>query len=384
MTSNFGGVQTHRSVAIDVTPLAAFRTGIARSIAELLTGLALLDNGPRIVPYAVSTRARRERDQLPDGTRTVPGASSLIKLWSRSDRPRIDHIFGDASVVHATNFLVPPSRLPTVATLHDCSIVRHRSLCSTQVRALEPVIRRAINRGAHLHVPSQFVADETEELFGPDLRAAGRIHVVHWGVPTIPTTMMVPAELARFGAIANGVPYIVAVGTLEPRKNIAHLVAAFGPLAATDPDLHLVVVGADGPARPEIDAARARLAPKLAERVVLTGSVAEPAKGWLIRNARALAYPSVYEGFGFPMLEAMSVGVPVVAARAGSIPEIAGGAATLVEPTDEAAMSAALTSLLNDEVARGEHVQRGLARANQFSWSACAAGVNAIYELLST
>ena len=110
-------------------------------------------------------------------------------------------------MVHATNFLVAPSKIPTLATVHDCSIVRHRSLCSAAVRALEPSLRRAIDRGIHIHVPSQFVANEVEDIFGPGLRAAQRIHVVHWGVPSLAPALRVPAEIARFGSIANGVPY---------------------------------------------------------------------------------------------------------------------------------------------------------------------------------
>ena len=372
-----------RTVAIDVTPLAGNRTGIGRSVAELLNGLALLDDAPTMRPYAISTKARREREQLPGETRFVAGAAALISMWAKRDFPSIDKVFGNAGIVHATNFLIPPTRRPTLATFHDCSIVRHRTLCSPQVRALEPSIRRAIDRGVHLHVPSQFVADETEELFGPGLAIAGRIHVAHWGVPMLPPTLGIPAELARFTAITNGVPYIVAVGTLEPRKNYAHLIAAFGAVARQHGDLHLVIAGADGSSVVEVTAAINRLAQGIRERVVLTGPVAEPTKGWLIRNASALAYPSVYEGFGFPILEAMSVGIPVLAARAGSIPEVAGSAALLFEPTDEQAMSAAINALLDDSAQRARCITAGIVNAQRFSWSECATKINAIYALLA-
>jgi glycosyltransferase involved in cell wall biosynthesis len=376
-------VSAQLEVAIDVTPLAGQRTGIARSVAELLNGLALLDTPPRIHPYAISTRARKEREQLPAGTTILPGAGALVSMWSRSDRPKIDRAFGGASVVHATNFLVPPTKIPVLATLHDGSIVRHRSLCSPAVQALEPILRRAIDRGVHLHVPSEFVAREAEEIFGPGLRSTGRIHVVHWGVPVLAPALGVPSEIAKFGPIANGVPYIVAVGTLEPRKNFAHLVAAFGNVATIDRDVHLVIVGADGSARPEVDQAIARLPPDTAGRVVLTGAVGEPAKGWLVRNARALAYPSVYEGFGFPILEAMSVGVPVLSANTGSIPEISGGACVLVEPTDETAMARALVDLLGDEAHRTKLIELGHAQSLQFSWVRCAEDIAALYQLIA-
>ncbi len=370
------------TVAIDVTPLAGNRTGIARSIIEVMGGLALIDDGPRVQPYAISTRARQERDQLPESTRTIPGAGALVKMWSRRDKPRIDWAFGDANVLYATNYLVPPSRLPTVIAMYDCSMVRHRSLCSPQVQALEPIVRRAIHAGAVLHVPSQFVANECEEIFGPGLRAANRIHVIALGVPSLPPALGVPAELARFGAIANGVPYLLAVGTLEPRKNLAHLVAAFAPVAARHADLRLVLAGADGSARPEIDSAISRLHPDIAARVVLTGPLGEPAKGWLVRNALALAYPSVYEGFGFPMLEAMSVGVPVIAARSGSIPEVAGDAALLVEATNETMLTEAITNCVEDDTIRTSLISKGFQRVTEFSWIECARELHGVFSSL--
>ena len=375
-------MQGQLNVAIDVTPLAAQRTGIARSITELLTGLALLDAPTRVHPYAISSRARRERDHLPEGTTILPGAGAFVSMWSKSDRPRIDRAFGRASVVHATNFLIAPSKIPTLATVHDCSIVRHRTLCSPAVQALEPSLRRAVDRGVHIHVPSQFVANEVEEIFGPGLQAAQRIHIVHWGVPSLAPALGVPSEIARFVPIANGVPYVVAVGTLEPRKNLAHLVAAFGRVADEHHDLHLVIVGNDGPARIEVDAAISRLGAATASRVVITGAVGEPAKGWLVRNARVLAYPSVYEGFGFPILEAMSVGVPVLAGNAGSIPEIAGGAAILVEPTDEASMAKTLGELHADEGRRASLIELGYQQSARFSWAACAHQIRELYQLI--
>ncbi|HEY1737587.1 MAG TPA: glycosyltransferase family 1 protein, partial [Acidimicrobiia bacterium] len=327
------------AVAIDVTPLAGTQTGIGRSVVELLRALALLDDPPVMVPYAISTRARRERAELPEHTTIIPGAKALARMWTGRDRPSIDRALRDARLLHATNYLVPPSRLPTLVTLHDCALVRHASLCTPHVRSLAPVIRRAIDRGAHVQVPSRFVAREAEEIFGPGLDAAGRIHVIPWGAPPLAASPTVPSELARFGRVANGAPFVVALGTLEPRKNLTHLVAAFATVAAENADLHLVLAGPDGPARPEVDDKITRLTPPVRERVVLTGAVSEPAKSWLLRHAAAVAYPSIYEGFGFPVLEAMAAGVPVVAASAGSIPEIAGDAAELVEPTDEDAMA---------------------------------------------
>ncbi len=374
------------TVAIDVTPLAATQTGIGRSVVELLRGLALLDEPPVMVPYAISTRARRERAELPEHTRIVPGASALVRMWTRGDRPNISRVFGAATVLHATNYLVPPSTLPTLVTLHDCALVRHASLCSPRVRALAPVLRRAVARGAHVHVPSHFVGAEAEEIFGPGLQAGGRIHVVPWGVPSLAPVSGIPGELARFGAITNGTPFVVALGTLEPRKNLSHLVAAFGLIARDHPDqrdLRLVLAGPDGAARMEVDAAVERLEPAARERVMLTGPVSEPAKSWLLRHARVVAYPSIYEGFGFPVLEAMLADAPVVAAAAGSIPEVAGNAASLVEPTDEGAIAEAIYTLVVDDARRNELIARGRDRVATFSWTATALAITELYRTMA-
>jgi glycosyltransferase involved in cell wall biosynthesis len=117
--------------------------------------------------------------------------------------------------------------------------------------------------------------------------------------------------------------------------------------------------------------------------VVFTGPVSETAKSWLLHHAMAVAYPSIYEGFGFPVLEAMAAGVPVVAADAGSIPEVAGDAAVLVEPTDEMALARAITELVTDTARRDEFIARGRSRVSEFSWSTTAAAIAGVYASLA-
>lgn len=369
-------------VAIDVTPLVGVRTGIGMAVAEIVAALEALDAAPTLVPYALSLRARGHRDSLPDGTRFVPvPARLLLASWARLDAPRIDRFLGRARVIHATNYLAPPSRLPTVVSVYDCSFVRHAELCTPEVRAFEPALRRAVARGAHVHTTSAFVAAEIDEIFGPGLLASGRLDVVPLGVPPLgPVVCEPPSELAPVVAAGR---YVLAIGALEPRKNLPHLVGAFGALAASHADLRLVLAGPDGPARPDIDVAIDALPPDVRRRVVVTGPVSDAGRRVLLDHATVLAYPSVYEGFGFPVLEAMTAGVPVVAARAGAIPEVAGDAAVLVEATDEAALAAALDSLLADDERRTEYVARGRDRVKRFSWSATAMGLAELYRRLA-
>lgn len=365
-------------VAIDVTPLAGSQTGIAASVAHLLRAFGHLQAGPQLVPYALSLRARSERGSLPAGTRFPPiPARVLLQTWGRAEVPRIDRWLRPARVLHATNYLTPPSALPTIVTVNDCTFVRHPGLCSEEVLALVPIVRRALRRGAWVHVPSAFVRDEVLDVFGADT-AVDRVRVIPWGVPPVAPPTELPAEVA--GVIEAG-PYVLAMGTIEPRKNLAHLVAAFGAVAAAGHDeLRLVLAGPDGPARPDVDAAIARLPAAVAERVVLTGLVSEAGRAALLARARILAYPSIYEGFGFPALEAMSVGVPVVAARAGSIPEVVGDAAELVSATDEAALAEALGRLSVDEARRTEMAARGHDRAQRYSWDTTAHEMAALYR----
>jgi alpha-1,3-rhamnosyl/mannosyltransferase len=263
--------------------------------------------------------------------------------------------------------------------VYDCSFVRYSELCAPEVRVFEPILRRAIRRGVTLHTTSEFVANEIDEIFGPNLRSSGRLFVVRLGVPALgDASRMPPVVSQRVGASK----YVLAIGTLEPRKNLAHLVSAFGALAVSHPHLHLVIAGNDGPARPGIDAAIARLPAPVSERVVLTGPVSDAGRRALLESATVLAYPSIYEGFGLPVLEAMSVGVPVVAARAGAIPEIAGDAALLVESTDEAGLAASITRLIDDDATRADLIERGSRRVRQFSWQDTARGLAECYARL--
>jgi glycosyltransferase involved in cell wall biosynthesis len=368
-------------VAIDVTPLVGVRTGIGNAVAELIASFASLEAAPTLVPYALSLRAREHRAELPSGTRFPPiPARALLASWGRSDTPKLDFWLKPARVLHATNYLAPPSRLPVVVTINDCSFARYPELCTPEVRALTPVVRRSIRRGAVVHVPSAFVAREVDELFGPGLAGSGRLVVVPWGVPPVTTESETPPEIAE---VVGGPPYVLAIGSLEPRKNLPYLVAAFGSIAGSHPDLRLVLAGPDGPARPAVDAAIGELAESIRSRVVITGGVSDAGRVALLAHAHVLAYPSLYEGFGFPVLEAMSIGVPVVAARAGSIPEVAGDAATLVGPTDVRALGDALAALVDDDARRAEQIALGRDQARRYSWLDTAHGLAALYRRLA-
>ena len=367
-------------VAIDVTPFVGVRTGIGHAVVETLEALRRSPQAPGLVPYAIGTSAFAARGSLPLGTRVVPvPTTALLRAWSSLEAPRFDRLLRPANVLHATNFIAPPTRLPTIVTVHDCAFVRFPELVPASVRPFRAVVGRAVARGALVHCTTEAVATEVDELFGPSLREGGRLVVVPYGVPRLGDSGPLPVGVA--GAL-GGRPYVLALGALEPRKNLPRLVRAFEATAPRHGELRLVLAGPDGPDRPAIDAAIDSLDPPMRERVILAGAMNGGARRHLIEGAAVLAYPSLYEGFGFPMLEAMSLGVPVVAGRSGGLPEVAGEAALLVDPTDTTAIGDGLERVLSDSSVRERLVAAGRERAAAFSWEAAAEGLIAAYRRL--
>jgi glycosyltransferase involved in cell wall biosynthesis len=180
-------------------------------------------------------------------------------------------------------------------------------------------------------------------------------------------------------------PYILAINTLDVRKRHEHLVRAFRSAAASNPELQLVIAGADGNATDAVVRSIKALPEELGTRVVVTGRVDDATRAALIRNATVVAYPSADEGFGFPVLEAMSAGVPVVASRVGGLPEIAGDAALLVTVEDDPSeLADALARIVTDDALRAVQIERGRARAAAFSWASHAAGMAALWRRAAT
>jgi glycosyltransferase involved in cell wall biosynthesis len=369
-------------VAFDATALLGARTGVGVVTAEVLTRLAA-EPGVDVVAYAATWRGRGDVPTVtPPGVQVVhrPMAARPLRMaWSHSELPPIEWWTGPVDVVHGPNYVVPPTRgAASLVSVHDLTFVHHPEMCTRDTLGYPSLIRRAIRRGAYLHTGSHHVAAEIRAEFGV---AADRVKVVPYGVDPLPAPT--PSTDAAAGrALAGGSDYVLAVGTVEPRKDLPSLVRAFDELAADRPELRLVIAGPDGWGRQALDAAVAASSHRA--RVTRLGWVDDAARIALLRGARVYAYPSVYEGFGLPPLEAMAAGTPVVTTSAGSLPEVVGDAALVVAPRDVTALADALARVLDDTSLATRLREAGTQRCRAFTWDATAAGLVAVYRQIDS
>ncbi len=351
-------------LAIDATPLIGHRTGIGQFTAGLIDAL---DGQPDLdtVEFAMTWRGRAT------GTHPLP-ARPARAVWRRVDWPPIEWWTGPVDVVHGTNYVVPPTRhAGAIVSVHDLTAVRFPHLCTADTLEYPGLIRRALRRGAQIHCDSRFVADEVIEWSGCD---PAIVHVIYPGIPRIDAQPGSTGHVPPFG----GRPYILTLGTIEPRKDHVTLLEAFTAIARADPDLLLVVAGADGWGQ-SFASMLSSVPEEFLSRIVREAVVDDDRRATLLLHARVLVYPSLYEGFGFPPLEAMSVGIPVVATSAGSLPEVLGGGALLAAVGDAHALAAQVISVVDDTVERGELIERGRIRSASFSWEKCATEMVRLY-----
>jgi glycosyltransferase involved in cell wall biosynthesis len=241
-------------------------------------------------------------------------------------------------------------------------------MCTPTARRYPDLIRRAVASGAWVHTGAGAMAAEIVEHFHVD---PARVRVVPPGLNGAASWGDGPPSIP-----AGGRPYLLGLGTTEPRKGFPDLIEAFGLVAPLHADLELRIAGPAGWAEAEVMAAIEQSAYR--SRIRRLGWVHDGRS--LMAGAAVFAYPSVYEGFGLPPLEAMSLGVPVVATAVGAVPEVVGTAAELVAPGDPAALAGAIDHVLSDPVARARLVEAGRARVTEFSWKKSGDAFEALYR----
>lgn len=338
------------------------------------------DAAGHAIPGGVGGYVRRLLEAFteePHGHEIVPltrGRLPLLPMYALWNYLRLPPVKQRADVVHATNLVVPPARrAKLVSTVHDLGIEVLPEVVPQPWRALYlRGLRRSVAEADVLIAVSQATKDALLDLHAVD----GERVVVTPLAPNVTT------ETARDESVLSRLriaePYVFSVGTVEPRKNHARLVRAFAAIASEVPDHRLVIAGMSGWGQDAVDEAISET--RIGGRVVLAGGVSDSEMASLYAHADAFAFPSLYEGFGIPVVEAMGFGLPTVVGDTPSLVEVGGDAVVASEPTDVDALAAGLRTVLTDGATRERLVAAARRRASEFSWAETARLTVLAYE----
>lgn len=335
---------------------------------DVVTVFAGPDDPPvRFVPSGIDWRQSR----LPTGH--APGRI----VWEQAVAPFAGARAGLDVLFCPLNVVPLVGRIPSVVTVHDLAFLAHpEAFHPSRRRYLTAMTRLSVRKARHVIAVSEHTKADLVHHFGI---AADRITVI----PNAADSRFRPEADQRIideFRHAHDLPerFVLFVGTLEPRKNLRRLIEAVARIATDDPQLKLVIIGATGWLTSDIAPLVTRL--KLADRVIFMGYVDDDDLPRFYQAATVFCYPSLYEGFGLPVLEAMACGTPVVTSNTSSLPELAGDAALLVNPTDVDAIADGLRLLLSDTTRREVLVTAGLQRASTYSWNRTAEATLTVIE----
>lgn len=374
-------------IAIDYSAAVNQGAGVGRLVRNQVLALAEFDqvNDYRLV------YARPNRGSLPqfpmarNFARREVGLRErwLTIMWHRARVPLpADWLSGPVDVYHSPDFVLPPLRHARgILTVHDLAFLMRPECADARLRAyLEEVVPRSVQRADFIIADSENTRNDLVVLLGVQ---PSSIAVVPGGVEErfAPVTDAQQLRQARQHVGVGEAPFVLAIGVIEPRKNLNRLMDAFCALKqrrAVPADLKLVLAGGKGWLYDGIFEHHA--ASPVGPDILLPGYMPDELLPAIYSAAEVFAFPSLYEGFGLPILEAMACGTPVVASRASCLAEVAEGAALLIDPTNVDGLSMSLEQVLTDSVLRARLIERGHQRARKYTWRGAAERLLAVYE----
>lgn len=376
-------------IAIDTTPLLSPKSGIGRYTFELLSALRQLPEKPTIFEhYGIHRRKRKAvvnqmgtSVKYDDGVRMNRRFKMIpndFKQFVKKTLCWIELAAIRPDIFHATNYVAEAFGIPTAVTVCDLAFVRYaETFPADRLQWLEKYLPQSLSSAGKIITISEFTKKELIDLMGI---SQTRIETIHLGVDPSFTPRKendLIDSLQTFNLTPKG--YILSVGTLEPRKNITALLAAYETLPyRVQNNWPLVVVGMRG----WKDHTIAKRIDALVRKGVVRflGYIPDDMLPRIYAGAKLFVFPSLYEGFGLPLLEAMACGVPTLASNRASLPEIGGNAPEYINPEDTEAMADVIQLLLNDTIKYNTHTELGLDRARQFTWQKCAENTYGVYR----
>ncbi|MCX7625461.1 MAG: glycosyltransferase family 4 protein [Candidatus Sumerlaeaceae bacterium] len=367
-------------IALNAMQVRAAKSGVGQYIHGLVE--ALLPEAPtdRFVLYCSPQNVRNYRFQAPNYEARVWGlpekARTLRLLYEYSFLPSELARCGYDLFHGLSNFLPPRKVTRYVVSIHDLAYYVHPERCPWLRRQYwYAMTRRTVEVADAIITGSQASRRDIEHFF-PATR--GRIRVIPDAAHHRFRKLEVPREQTHLPALGIDFPYILFVGTLEPGKNVERVIRAFDAIADRFPRHHLVVAGDRGWLYQGIYEAAAQA--RAASRIHLIGHQVDEVVVELMNFCELFVFPSLYEGFGLPPLEAMACGAPVITSKVSSLPEVVGDAALLVDPLETEEIAAAMERVLSDELLRRQMCEKGLERSRQFSWKNCARETLRVYQ----
>ncbi len=370
-------------VGYDMGPITNSRTGVGNFCYSLLEALLNLPDAPAIKGLATGLGAP-SLDALADRVtcRHVPiPTRAMYAMWNAFRFPAVESLIGSLDVYHATNYFLPPSRRGRrVLSIFDLAFLVRPEWCSPKVVGpFSKNIRRFAHDADLLLASSESTMHDIVNLLEvPEEKVRVTYGAANVSLQPVPRDEAQQCVAEWFG-IRD--PYLLFAGTIEPRKNVRGLIRAFRLLAKSLPH-RLVLAGSigwnSGNTLDEFGK------PGLADKVTHTGFVTYDELSALYSAADVFVFPSFYEGFGLPVLEAMTCGCPVVASNVSCLPEVGGGAAVYCDPEDEEGISNAIEHVINDTELRSRMIAEGHDRARQFSWRSCAEATLSAYREIAS